>query len=64
MSVHSVQNSQATANAQEVSKQEFDPQQANQKNPLPQDTVSISSEALAKQTVASIGSSSTDNATK
>ncbi|MGA2095384.1 MAG: hypothetical protein ABSH39_03720 [Candidatus Acidiferrum sp.] len=64
MFVHSVQNGQAASNAQEVSRQEFDRQQANQKNPLPRDTVSISTEALAKQTAASIGFSVTDNATR
>ena len=55
MSVHAVQNTQATTQTEAVSQVQSGQKQANLTAALPQDKVTISAEAQAKQTVASIG---------
>ncbi len=55
MSVHSVQNSQAAAETQAVSQAQSAQKQASQNNALPEDKVTISAAAQAKQTASSIG---------
>jgi hypothetical protein len=55
MSVHSVQSSHAATETQAVSQVQSTQKQANLVSTLSQDKVTISAEAQAKQTVASIG---------
>jgi hypothetical protein len=55
MSVHSVQNNQAVTQTQAVSQAQAAQKQANLQNALPQDKVTISAAAQAKQTASSIG---------
>jgi len=55
MSVHSVQNNQATAPAQAVSQAQSAQKQANIQHALPEHKVTISAAAQAKQTASSIG---------
>lgn len=55
MSVHSVQGSQAAVQSQPVSQVQSGQKQAKIQNPLPEDKVTISAAAQAKQTAASIG---------
>lgn len=55
MSVHSVQNSQAAAQTEAVAQAQSTAKQASQNTPLPEDTVTISAEAQAKQIASSIG---------
>ncbi|HMD40040.1 MAG TPA: hypothetical protein VKH15_12210 [Candidatus Acidoferrum sp.] len=55
MSVHSVQNTQAANQTQAVSQAQSAEKQANLATAIPQDKVTISAEAQAKQTAASIG---------
>ena len=55
MAVHSVQSSQAVAQAQAVSQAQSAQRQAKVQNPVPEDKVTISAAAQAKQTAASIG---------
>jgi phosphohistidine phosphatase SixA len=54
MSVHSIQNSQASQ-TEAVSQAQAAQKQASQKNTLPVDKVTISAAAQAKQTASSIG---------
>jgi hypothetical protein len=55
MSVHSLQNTQATAQTQAVSQAQSTQKQANQNSAIPVDKVTISAAAQAKQTASSIG---------
>jgi len=55
MSVHSVQNSQAATQTQAVAQAQSAQKQAKVQNPLPEDKVTISAAAQAKQTAAAIG---------
>lgn len=55
MSVHSVQSSHAAVQSQAVSQAQSAQKQANIQNALPEDKVTISAAAQAKQTAASIG---------
>jgi hypothetical protein len=55
MSVHSIQNSQAASEAQAVSQAEAAQKHKNQNSALPEDKVTISAAAQAKQTASSIG---------
>lgn len=55
MSVQSVQNNHALAQTQAVSQAQAAQKQANLQNALPQDKVTISAAAQAKQTAASVG---------
>ncbi|MGB9464092.1 MAG: hypothetical protein WBR10_03190 [Candidatus Acidiferrum sp.] len=55
MSVHSVQSSQAASQSQAVSQAQSAQKQASQNSALPEDKVTISAAAQAKQTASSIG---------
>jgi hypothetical protein len=55
MSVHSVQNADATAQTQAVSQAQSAQKKTNQNTALPEDKVTISTAAQAKQTASSIG---------
>ena len=55
MSVHAVQNIQQVAQAEAVSSAQSTQKHANQVSQLPQDKVTISLAAQAKQTAAAIG---------
>jgi len=55
MSVQAVQNTQQAAQTEALSKAQAAQKQAPQKNLLPQDTVTISAAAQAKQTASAIG---------
>jgi hypothetical protein len=55
MSVHSVQNSQAAAQTAAVSQAQSVQKLTNQNRAIPEDKITISAEAQAKQTASSIG---------
>ena len=55
MSVHAVQNSQEVAQTEAVSKAQAAQKQASQQSAIPQDTVTISTAAQAKQIASAIG---------
>ena len=55
MSVHAIQNSQAAAQTEAVSKAQSVQKQSSQQSAIPQDKVTISAAAQAKQTASSIG---------
>jgi hypothetical protein len=55
MSVHSVQSSQQAAQAEALSKVQSSQKQAAPQSAVPQDKVTISAAAQAKQTASSIG---------
>jgi len=55
MSVHSIQSSQAVAQTQAVSQAQSAQKQASAQNALPEDKVTISAAAQAKQTASAIG---------
>jgi hypothetical protein len=55
MSVHAIQSSQLAAQTEAVSKAQSAQKQASQQNAFPQDRVTISAAAQAKQTASSIG---------
>ena len=55
MSVHAIQSSQPVAQTEAVSKAESAQKQASQQSAIPQDKVTISAAAQAKQTASSIG---------
>lgn len=55
MSVQAVHNSQQVAQAQAVSQAQAAQKQASQQSAIPQDKVTISAAAQAKQTASSIG---------
>jgi hypothetical protein len=55
MSVHSVQSSQAAVQTQAVSQAQSAQKQANIQNAFPEDKVTISAAAQAKQTASAIG---------
>ncbi len=58
MSVQAVHSSHQVSEAQAVSKAQAVQKHANQQSPIPQDRVTISAEAQAKQTAAAIGADS------
>jgi|HubBroStandDraft_6_1064221.scaffolds.fasta_scaffold735204_1 hypothetical protein len=55
MSVHAVQNNQQVVQAEAVSSAQAAQKQANQQSAIPQDKVTISAAAQAKQTASAIG---------
>jgi hypothetical protein len=55
MSVQAVHNSQQVAQTEALSKAQSSQKQAIQQNVLPQDTITISAAAQAKQTASAIG---------
>jgi len=55
MSVHAVHNSQQATQAEAVSQAQAAQKQASQQSAIPQDKVTISAAAQAKQTASSIG---------
>jgi len=55
MSVTSVQNNQQAAQAEAVSNEQAAHKRANQQSTLPEDKVTISATAQAKQTASAIG---------
>jgi hypothetical protein len=58
MTVHAVHSSQQAVQAEAVSKAQAAEKQASQQNAIPQDKVTISAEAQAKQTASAIGANS------
>jgi len=55
MSVHSIQSSHAVAQTEAVSQAQSAQRQASTQNAIPQDKVTISAAAQAKQTASAIG---------
>lgn len=55
MNVHAVHNSEQATQAQALSKAQAAQKQASQQSAIPQDKVTISAAAQAKQTASSIG---------
>ena len=55
MSVHSVETTRAATQTQAVAEAQSVQKQASQNTPLPEDKVTISAAAQAKQTASSIG---------
>jgi hypothetical protein len=55
MSVHSIQNNHAVTQDEAVSQAQSAQKQANLQNALPEDKVTISAAAQAKQTASAIG---------
>jgi hypothetical protein len=55
MSVHSVQNTQAVTKTEAVSQAQSAQKESNQNKSIPEDKVTISGAAQAKQTASSIG---------
>ena len=58
MSVHSILSSQQTAQSEAVSKAQAAQKEGSQQSAIPQDKVTISAAAQAKQTASAIGADS------
>lgn len=58
MSVQAVQSSRQVAEAQGVSRAQSAQRQSNQQSPIPQDRVTISAEAQARQVASAMGAGS------